>query len=94
MTGIAPATLFRWLKNPGFKESYAAARRDALGAAIAGLQRASGQAVAVLVEIMNDAEAKHNARVSAACAVLDYGMRGIELEDIMSRITKLENKEI
>ena len=40
--GIAPRTLLRWLKVPEFKAAYRAARREAVGQAIARVQQATG----------------------------------------------------
>ena len=46
--GVCERTLFRWLQDPVFQQSYRAARREAVSQAIAGLQKASSEAVQTL----------------------------------------------
>jgi transposase-like protein len=91
-TGVAEATLFRWLRLHEFQESYKEAKRQAVGAAIACLQRASSDAVAALQEITNDKEAPATSRVSAARSILELAVRAIELEDVLLRLERLENE--
>lgn len=90
--GIAESTLLRWLRLPAFQESYKAARREAVGAAIATLQRAAGDAVLALQIIIRDKEAPASSRVSAARAIIDFAIRGVEIEDILARLEALENE--
>ncbi len=76
------STLLRYLKGDDFKAAYRTARREVVSLAVAGLQRASGGAVAVLVEVAEDKEAPSTFRVSAARAVLDPAMRTMETENL------------
>ena len=41
---------------------------------------------------MNDRAAKGSERISAAKAILDYALKGIELEDHEQRLSELEAK--
>ncbi len=88
--GVSPATLWRWLQDHDFDSAYRRARRNALGQAVAQLQQSSSVAVNALREIAEDKEASSAARVSAARAVLEIGMRSIELEDLDIRVAALE----
>src|SRR5215813_95705 len=70
-TGISESTLLRWLQQEEFQTHYRDARREAIGQAIANLQKASSEAVKTLQDVMKDTTAPAPARVSAAKIVLD-----------------------
>ena len=88
--GVGKATLWRWLQQPTFQEAYRRARREAVEQARARLQRASGEAVEALRDVMNDPDAPHASRVSAARTVLDMAMRATSEEEIEGRLAALE----
>jgi phage terminase small subunit len=88
--GIAEVTARRWLKEPSFQEAYRTARRHVVQHAVARVQQATCTAVETLEAIMQDPEAPASARVSAAKAVLETAIKGIELEDLEARIAALE----
>lgn len=88
--GIGSSTAFRWLQEPDFRAEYQQARKQAVSQAIAQLQQATTQAVITLVEVMNDREATPASRVSAAKTVLEMSMKAIELDDLATRIERLE----
>jgi hypothetical protein len=90
--GVSEVTLWRWLQNPEFRASYMEVRRVAVQRAIARTQVATSEAVETLREVMNDKSAKGSERISAAKAILDYAMKGIELEDHEHRLEELEAK--
>jgi hypothetical protein len=90
--GIAKPTLWRWLQIESFQTAYREARREAVSQAIGALQRASGEAVEALREIMQDKEAPATARVSAARSILEFAIKGVEIEDILVRLEALENE--
>lgn len=86
--GIAEATLRRWLKEPGFLAAYRVARREALEHCVVLLQKASSAALGALLKSL---QAKSEAvRLRAACAVLDYALKGAELLDLETRLAQLE----
>jgi phage terminase small subunit len=90
--GIAEVTAGRWLKEPSFQAAYRTARRHAVQHAVALTQKATSTAVETLEAIMQDPEAPASARVSAAKAVLETAIKGVELEDLDARITALEHQ--
>ena len=92
VSGIPQATMFRWLQEPDFRREYQQARGRVLELAIARIQKACGEAVQVLLTIMNDNTLSTSPRVSAAKAVLDMAIKGVEVEDLRSRIGALEEK--
>jgi transposase-like protein len=87
--GIAPATLWRWLKQPEFLAAYRQARRDAFSQSIARLQQASGAAVSTLL-VMVDTNTPASTRVRAADSILNHAASSMELEDIEVRVAELE----
>src|SRR5256885_2253272 len=90
--GIGEVTLHRWLKEPTFQAAYRDARRAVVQQAITQVQQATGEAVETLRAVMQDPEAPASARVSAAKAVLETALKGVELEDLEARITALEQQ--
>lgn len=89
--GVAKATIYRRMQEPVFKEEYTRRRRQLVEAACGALQGRIGEAVEALAEIMNDGSAGKMARVQAARAVLEFGIKCTELLDIMPRIEALES---
>ena len=90
---IGERTLRRWLHEPqyqAFQEVYRAAKRDGVAHATTLLQQAAATAVETLLAVMKDPEAPASARVAAAKAVLEQAFRGVEIEELESRIATLE----
>ncbi|ACL04491.1 phage protein [Desulfatibacillum aliphaticivorans] len=90
--GITSRTLLRWLKNEDFIEAYRQARREVVQQAVAGIQGAMSEALDTLRDVMKDAQATPAARVSAARTILDMGLKGVELEDVLVRLEALETQ--
>jgi len=67
------------------------ARRESVKQGIARLQNATGEAVSVLQEVMNDKEAPRSVRVTAAKAIIEYSIKAVEIEDLAQRIEELES---
>ena len=88
--GVGKATLWRWLQQPAFQEAYRRARREAVEQARARLQQASGEAVEALRGVMNDEDAPHASRVSAAKTVLVMAMQATSEEEILRRVEAVE----
>ena len=88
--GIAEATLWRWLKEPEFKEAFRSAKLRVLEEAITKLQKASGQAISALLAIVLNDQAPASARVSGAKIILETAVKTVEIEDIQVRLTALE----
>jgi hypothetical protein len=78
------------MQEPTFREAYRHARREAVEQARARLQQASSEAVEALRDVMNDQDAPHSSRVSAARTVLDMAMQATNEEEIEKRLAALE----
>ena len=88
--GLAEVTLHRWLKLEAFQAAYREARRAVVHHAIAQVQRATGEAVETLRQVMQDINAPASAKVSAAKTILETAVKAVELEDLEARIATLE----
>lgn len=91
--GVSEATMYRRLSDPEFKAEYSNRRRQVVEAACGSLQGRMGDAVEALAEIMNDGKASKMARVQAARAILEYGIKTVETLDILPRLEALEEAE-
>src|SRR5260370_11480717 len=90
VAGMGTRTLMRWLQIPEFQAAYRKARRDAFSQLIGRLQQASSAAVSTLLKVMVDPTTPASSRIRAAHCVLDHAVKGIELEDIETRLCEPE----
>jgi hypothetical protein len=88
--GISAITAWRISRTPEFQDEYRQTRREAFSQSIARMQQASSAAVSTLMKIMVDPSAPAASRVRAADCVLDRSAKALELEDLETRISKLE----
>jgi predicted transcriptional regulator len=89
---VPERTLYRIMSDEDFARLYREARWLSISMASSKLQQISGQAVDTLSEIMTDKEASASARVNASKTVIDLALRAYELEDMESRIARLERQ--
>ena len=88
--GIGPATLLRWMKDPGFDSDYRAAKRAAYGQAVARLQQGTSAAATTLLKTLIDPATPASVKVRAAEAIFNHAAKAIEIEDIEARVSELE----
>jgi hypothetical protein len=92
--GIGERTLLRWLaEDAPFQARYREARRAVVQQAITQVQQSTSKAVTTLIAVMEDRDAPASARVAAARVILEQALRGIELEDLETRIAALEQTQ-
>ncbi len=89
-TGVATRTLRRWLHEPDFRQQYLAVRRQIYSQAIGRAQQTLSRGVGVLHEILDDPDAPPTARVAAFARLEEMARRGVEIEDLETRLTALE----
>src|SRR4051812_2717927 len=87
---VSERTLYRWLAEPTFDAQYRQRRRQAVGHATAQLQRAAGAAVVVLSRLMISDATPAAVRRQAACDILTFAIKSVELDDLAARIEALE----
>ncbi|NIN91585.1 hypothetical protein GTO36_01020 [bacterium] len=88
--GVGEKTLWRWLQNEEFRESYCDAKRRVVEEGISRLQQVCGEAVETLKEIMRDQEKPPSSRVTASRIILEMAVKALEVQDLTSRVEKLE----
>jgi hypothetical protein len=88
--GINRTTILRWLDDEGFNAAYMRARREIVRQAIAQVQNKMGRAIEAWVAVLDDPHAPSNAKVSAGRCLFEFGMKGLEVEDILVRLQKVE----
>lgn len=89
--GVGARTLYRWAReDSSFQEAYREARRQAVRQAVAGLQRIGSKAVKALEEVLDAGDTPPAVKVSAARAVLELGIKAVEIEDLAARVEALE----
>ncbi len=89
-SGMSETTLYRWLRDETFRQAYQEARHQLVSHGMGQLQKAFTEAVRSLREIVCDAAASPNARVSAARVTIENSLKALELEELESRISALE----
>ncbi|MFC1820537.1 hypothetical protein ACFLZG_05585 [Thermodesulfobacteriota bacterium] len=87
---IGERTLWRWLQLDSFKEAYRDARGQIVRQAVVQVQQAMSEAVGTLREVMTNSEAPASARVSAAKAIINMGIKAVEVEELEARIVEIE----
>lgn len=90
-SGISETTLWRYMQDKTFARRLTALRCEAVNHLLARLQSASADAARALHEIVRDKGTPAPARISAARAIIDYSLRGIEADELHARIRELED---
>ena len=88
--GLGERTCYTYLGRPAVRAELTARQDALLGLAARRLAKEMGAALDVLVAVMNSKSASDAARVSAARAVLDSGLRLAELVSLADRVAELE----
>jgi hypothetical protein len=89
--GVAKSTAHRWLLQPAFRAQYDAARQEALTGALQYLRSVLVGCTVVLYNIALNPGAADMARIAAASRLMDYALRGIEIEECVQRLRRLED---
>ena len=80
------------MKDPDFLKRYDEELQNITHGVAAKLRKYMGEAVDVLHTTATSESTGASAKVAAARAILDYGLRLIELEEIKKRIEELEER--
>jgi len=86
--GVSQETVWRWMKNQAFRQELENAREAFVSSAFSRLQGAITGAVDVLVQTMTGTDAI--LRVRAAGMVLDHFWKARELQELESRLKRIE----
>lgn len=88
--GVSTQTAYRWLKDETFNREFQAVKRDYMRSVTTLIQKNNKTAVNTIVGIMKDESLPPTVRLQGARTILEYGYKGLEIEDILERIDKLE----
>lgn len=91
-TGVTEKTMHKWLNDPEFSRRVQQAQLEVMQGVTKSIVNSGTQAIATLVEIMNDADNPAGARVTAARTVLDNTLKIFELQTIERRIEAIEKE--
>jgi len=87
--GCSERTVLRWLKQPAFAQAVEQARQAVVQDGLNRLRTALGLAVSRLTDLMMNGGTEAIA-LRAALGLLDHGVKSIELCDVVTRLTALE----
>ncbi len=87
--GVSERTLYNKMNNVDFNIKYAKARKSLVNKAAFQIQRALSTSISELRKIVEKG-AKDSDRISAARALLEYGLSYTELSEIKKQIAELE----
>jgi hypothetical protein len=88
--GMGYRTLKTWLASDWFQTEYQAAKKQLLDSTINQLRTIGSEGVAGLHDVVVNADNPASARVSAARAILEVLLRAVEIQDITTRLERLE----
>lgn len=89
---ISPRTLQNWLRDPRFTKQYNHAKRALVEVASARLRAGLIRSICTLEQVQDSPLAPTGAKVAASRAILEFGFRAHELEELEYRIAKLERE--
>jgi len=89
---VTEKTVHRWLDNKDFQAYMVRARVDCVSQTTGRLQQASIDAAEQLANIIQDSRATATARVSAIRIALDYSYKGLEIDQLLTRLSALEER--
>jgi len=90
--GISERQLWRWLKQPAFRQALAEAQGAAMTTTAAALVGLCLQATDAVEAILQDDTATHAARLRAAQLVFEHARALHEMTALESRVSRLEER--
>lgn len=87
---LGARTIHRYLDDPLFRAELQKRRDKIVAATAAALVGLSGEAVATLLAVLQDADASNAVKVRAALGWLSHTRDALELDDLTARVEKLE----
>ena len=89
--GIASSTLRSYFSDPEFAEAYTEAFNGLMDDAARFARRSLSPALDCLREIVEDERQLPTAKIQAARALLEYGLRLVELNDVIRELDRIES---
>lgn len=88
--GISDRTLRAYLADPAFNAEYQRRKRQLVSDATRQIQSNYNAAICALREVLDGEKSTAGEKISAARALLEYGLRFTEINDIMVRLEDIE----
>lgn len=88
--GITDRALRQYLADPDFKAEYQAKKKSLVSEATRQIQSSYHSAIKALRDVVESKTSSESARISAARALLEYGLKFTEVSEILKRIEALE----
>lgn len=92
-SGIPVRTLYDMRVDPDFRSEYERRRRQLTETACTALQERMSEAVEIIATLMTESKVPPRVRLEAAKVILEYGLKSIEILDILPRLESLEDAE-
>jgi transposase len=92
IANVSESTIRTRLNDPDFRERYEQAKKAILTEACDALSSCLTRAIDTLREVIEDTKNAPTVRVSAASEILRYGLRYIEVANILTRLDALEQR--
>jgi hypothetical protein len=89
LADVARSTLYRWMKDPFFRDELETRRREAADLARSEMDELMQKAVMTLREVMDDPNSR--ARVDAARTLIYANMKSDYIRDLESRIQQMSD---
>jgi phage terminase small subunit len=86
--GVSKTSFYDWLRQPHFKAEIERQRREVTKEAFDNLKAATSEAVVVLRELLKSFD--ESIRLRTAQTILESVLKAMEIEEVESRIIKLE----
>lgn len=90
--GISERTLRGYLAEPEFSAEYYRRKRQLVSDATRQIQTSYQAAINALRGIVENEKSSESGRISAARALLEYGLKFTESHELMVRVEELENQ--
>lgn len=87
--GVSKTTIYKWLKNSDFQAELKRLRQALVADALERLKTGLTLAVNKLLELLQ-AEGQVSIQFRAAHALVDHGLKAVEMQDLEQRIATLE----
>ena len=84
-------TMYRWLKEPFFREEFRTQNELVLLDVLLHLQHSSFKAADLLVNIAGNTELPANSRVSACRTIIEMALKNTKFDDVLKRDDFLED---
>ena len=89
--GVSRMTMYRWLKDPFFREEFRTQNELVLLDVLLHLQRSSFKAADLLVNIAGNTELPASSRVSACRTIIEMALKNTKVDDVLKRDDFLED---